>query len=254
MKISHTEHYTVRNYEVGPRLTAHLRTLLDYLQETADGHVRSAGIPIEELMKKGYLWVLAAYRIDVKRYPAAGEEVTVETWYPGRTGRFYLRDFEITSPDGAGLAAATTSWALIDIKSKRPVINDDSISGIPPVERRAINHDFARLPAADDRVPGEPFTVPAGCIDMYRHANHVNSFQWAMDSISPGFQSTMEIASAEAFFRAEILEGDRLTVSTAPAGENSFLHFIVREGDGVEVTRLKTVWRRHRSWILDPGS
>ncbi len=84
MERIHTQVYTVRNYEVGPHQAAHVRTLLDYLQETADAHIRLLGASVQDLMEKGYLWVLAAYHLRVDRYPAAGEEVTIRTWYPER--------------------------------------------------------------------------------------------------------------------------------------------------------------------------
>jgi acyl-ACP thioesterase len=245
MEELHSQTYTVRNYEVGPHQVAHVRTLLDYLQETADSHIRLLGASVQDLMEKGYLWVLAAYHLRVDRYPAAGEEVTIRTWYPGRQERFYLRDFEVEGADGSPLAAATTSWALIDIENKRPVTGGDGLPQLPVVDKRAINWDFQSLPKGDAPERGEPFTVPASSLDMYRHANHVFYIQWALDSVSPGIESGILPVSVEASFRASVLSGDRLVVTVQPAEEaHTYLHSILRGGDGREVTRLRTRWKK----------
>lgn len=244
MEGMHTQVYTVRNYEVGPHQAVHVRTLLDYLQETADFHIRSLGVSIQDLLEKGLLWVLAAYHLKVDRYPRAGETVTVNTWYPGRHERFYLRDFEVQDADGNLIAAATTSWALIDAVKRRPVNAEDGLPDLPVLERRAVEKGIGHIPPADSPHRGDPFTVLSSCLDMYRHVNHVFYIQLALDSVSPGIESGILPVSIEAVFKAEAVTGDRLVAALQPTEEGgTWLHSIVREGDGKEVTRLRTKWK-----------
>ena len=54
---THSRKYTVRNYELGPHRAIHVRTLMDYLQETADGHIRDLGLSVQELLKRNLLWI-----------------------------------------------------------------------------------------------------------------------------------------------------------------------------------------------------
>lgn len=244
MEKIHTEKYTVRNYQVGPHQAVHLRTILDYLQETADAHIKNLGISVRDLLDKGLLWVLAAYHLEVYRYPGAGDTITVNTWYPGRNERFYLRDFEVACADGEPVAAATTSWALIDASTRRPVEGNAALPDLPVVNKRAVVGGFENLPAVKARSGGEPFTVRSSCMDMYRHVNHVFYIQWALDSVSPGVESGLLPVSVEAVFKAEAVAGDRLYTLLEPGEEEgAWLHSIIREGDGREVTRLRTRWR-----------
>jgi acyl-ACP thioesterase len=96
-----------------------VRTQLDYLGETADSHIRELGVSIQDLLAKGLLWVLVGYRLNIARYPRAGEKVTVNTWYPGRHGRFYLRDFEVYGNYGGGdgnlIAAAASLGSEVEL-------------------------------------------------------------------------------------------------------------------------------------------
>ena len=248
MKGMHSQVYTVRNYELGPHQVAHVRTLLDYLQETADAHIRKLGVSVQDLLKKDLLWVLVGYHLKVGRYPRGGETVTVNTWYPGRQERFYLRDFEVYGAkggaDGNLIASATTSWALIDAVKRRPVKSDDALPDLPILKRRAVEVGIEHLPPVDSPRNGDPFTVPSSCLDMYRHVNHVFYIQWALDSVSPGIEKGILPFSIEAVFKAEAVAGDRLVAGIGPAGEeNAWLHSITREEDGKEVTRLRTKWR-----------
>jgi acyl-ACP thioesterase len=240
----HSQVYTVRNYELGPYQAAHVRTLLDYLGETADSHIRTLGLSIQDLMEKNLLWVLVGYHLKIYRYPRAGETVTVNTWYPGRHERFYLRDFEVQDTDGDLIAAATTTWALIDAVKRRPVNGEDGLPDLPVLERRAVEEGIVHLPAVDLPHRGEPFTVPSSCLDMYRHVNHVFYIQWALDSVSPGIEKGILPVSIEAVFKAEAVTGDRLVAALQPTGEEgAWLHSITMEGDGKEVTRLRTKWK-----------
>lgn len=245
MKPIHSQIYTVRNYELGPHQAAHVRTLMYYLGEAADSHFQSLGFSIHDLLKKGLLWVLVGYRLEITRYPMAGETVTVNTWYPGRQERFYLRDFEVLAADGEAVAAATTSWALIDAATRRPVEREEGLPEIQVLDKRAVESGIQHLPPVDSPDSSNAFTVGAGCLDMYRHVNHVFYIQWALDSVLPGIERGALPWSIEAVFKAEALAGDRLTVSLQPGkGEGTWLHSIVREQDGKEVTRLRTKWKR----------
>ena len=236
--------YTVRNYELGPYQGAHVRTLLDYLGETADSHIRELGASIQDLLEKDLLWVLVGYRLKVNRYPLAGEKVTVNTWYPGRQERFYLRDFEILGTDGNLIAAATTSWALIDSVKRRPVSSDDALPDLPVLDRRAIEGGIVYIPPAESPQRSDRFTVPSSCLDMYRHVNHVFYIQWALDSVLPGIESGILPSSIEAVFKGEAVAGDQLVVALQSIEEEgTWLHSIARERDGKEITRLRTRWR-----------
>lgn len=248
MEGMHSQVYTVRNYELGPHQAAHVRTLFDYLGETADSHIRKLGASIQDLMEKDLLWVLVGYHLKIDRYPRAGETVTINTWYPGRQERFYLRDFEVYGAKGGAarnlIASATTSWALIDAVKRRPVKSDDALPDLPVLKRRAVEVGIEHLPPVDSPRSGDPFTVPSSCLDMYRHVNHVFYIQWALDSVSPGIESGILPFSIEAVFKAEAVAGDRLVVAIQPTEEEgTWLHSITRESDGKEVTRLRTKWR-----------
>lgn len=244
MEGMHSQVYTVRNYELGPYQAAHVRTLLDYLGETADSHIRTLGLSIQDLMEKSLLWVLVGYHLKVHRYPRAGETVTVNTWYPGRHERFYLRDFEVQDADGDLIAAATTSWALIDAVNRRPVNGEDGLPDLPVLERRAVEEGIEHLPPVDSPHRRDPFTVSASCLDMYRHVNHAFYIQWALDSVMPGIEKGILPFSIEAVFKGEAVARDRLVVALQPTGEEgAWLHSITREGDGKEVTRLRTRWK-----------
>jgi len=241
----HSQTYTVRNYELGPHQAAHVRTLMYYLGEAADSHFQKLGVSIHDLLEKGLLWVLVGYRFEIARYPRAGETVTVNTWYPGRQERFYLRDFEVLSTNGNLIATATTSWALIDAVKRRPV---DSAEGLPDIlvlDKRAVEGGIQHLPPVDSHHRSDAFVVGSGCLDMYSHVNHVFYIQWALDSVSSEGENKALPFSIEAVFKAEAVAGDRLTIALQPGEkEGTWLHSIIREEDGKELTRLRTKWEK----------
>jgi medium-chain acyl-[acyl-carrier-protein] hydrolase len=251
MEPIYSQTFTVRNYELGPHQAAHVRTLMYYLGEAADSHFQKLGVSIHDLLEKSLLWVLVGYRLEIARYPQAGETVTVNTWYPGRQERFYLRDFEVYGSNGESngpgvgnvIATATTSWALIDAVKRRPVDNTDGLPDISILDKRAVEGGIRHLPAVDSPQRSDGFTVGSGCLDMYSHVNHVFYIQWALDSVLPGIERGNLPFSIEAVFKGEGVARDKLVVALQSGEEEStWLHSITREEDGKEISRLRTRW------------
>ena len=80
---------------------------------------------------------------------------------------------------------------------------------------------------------------------MNRHANNVSVIGWALDALPDEVVLDGSPAELEIEFRAEAVRGDHITVQVQrTSGESAaFLHRLVREGDGREVARARTVWR-----------
>jgi acyl-ACP thioesterase len=81
---------------------------------------------------------------------------------------------------------------------------------------------------------------------MNRHVNHVHYVQWALESISrhtPKESAPLEI---EAAYRAEARFGDNILARARDAGDGLFIHQLVLESSGGELTRLRTRWGKNR--------
>ncbi len=104
--------------DVNKFYSLHLKRLLDYLQEAASAHSEKAGYGSRELTENGNAWVLNRIGINIVRYPAYGDELTITTWHKGANGFRAYRDFQIVCGDEI-IVSATSLWIFIDLSRKR---------------------------------------------------------------------------------------------------------------------------------------
>ena len=234
--------YRVRPYEAGFQKLLRPEALLNYFQDAAFGHSVSRGFSAFHLFKKGLTWVLSRYHIQVKRYPSAGEKVHIRTWYPGSQKPFYLRDWEVLDEKGDLLALATSSWLILDLATMKPLVDDGLLKGLEVNPARAIDDAFYPLPELTDPRSESRFCVRLGDTDMNRHVNHVHYIQWALESVAEHAHEKTVPVAIEAGYKAEAHFGDNLIARARDEGDGVYVHQIVRESDGLELTRLRTIW------------
>jgi len=188
---------------------------------------------------------LSRYHIKVVRYPVHGQRIEVSTWPSGKKGIFALRDFEVSDEEGHPMLAATTSWVLIDLDSKQPVRLNDFVPDDLTFHKRAIEDVFPTLPELEKVEHELTLPVLVKDLDFNRHVNNVVYIQWALEAAPPEILGSLRPLDVEASYRAEAFYGDRIVskIQEVPrSSPRTFLHQIFRSSDGIELTRLRTVW------------
>jgi medium-chain acyl-[acyl-carrier-protein] hydrolase len=240
------ESFQVRTYESDHRGLVRPVAILNYLQEVAGAHAEQLGFSVNNLLARGITWVMSRSHVRFLRDPGVGEKLRVRTWPSGRRGLHAMREFEVFDDSSQMVAVGTSSWVIVDIESKRPVRIEKVIPTYPPTARRALDDGFAALPVLTGADHELPFRVRLGDLDINQHVNNVVYAGWALEALPEQWQQCHRPAAIEIAYRSEAFSGDRV-VSRAQAftaGDASgFLHQLVSEADGRELTRLRTLWR-----------
>jgi medium-chain acyl-[acyl-carrier-protein] hydrolase len=221
-------------------------TLLNFMQTTASMHSLALGVSATDLRPRGLTWVISRIHLIIERYPRTREVVRLCTWPAIREGLFTSREFELNDGAGQQLGRASTSWALINIATRRPVKLEGNLPPYPLLPRRAVDDDFAPLPLFPGATTPElTFRVLRADLDLNHHVNNTVFARWALeavpDEIAAGNLSELEIS-----FRAEVLYGETV-VSRCAVQESGAtpccLHQIVNQRSARELARLRTRWR-----------
>jgi len=221
-------------------------TILNFMQTTASMHSLALGVSATDLRPQGLTWVVSRIHLIIDRYPRRGEIVRLRTWPAIREGLFTNREFELSDDAEQPVGRASTSWALINITTRRPVKLEGNLPPYPLLPRRAVDDNFAPLPLFPGAtVPELDFRVLRGDLDLNHHVNNTVFVRWALeaapDEIASGNLSELEIS-----FRAEALYGEtvisRCTVQE-PGATPCCLHQVTNQRDGKELARLRTRWR-----------
>jgi acyl-ACP thioesterase len=238
--------FDVRTYESDPNGWLRPVSLLNYFQELAGDHAERLGAGVVEIGKRNLTWVLSRYHIRLSRYPRWKDSVQLTTWPCLNQGLFALREFELRDEGGSVLAAASSSWMLIDLKKKRPVAPAEHLGAYPKDPRRAVESSFERLPIITRADLERPFRVRMSELDWNRHVNHVAYIAWALETGTRDFLEKHRPAEIEADFRGQAHYGDTVVCRRMPlsAGEQSvFGYQVAEEEDRKELARLRIAWR-----------
>jgi len=240
------EDFRVRAYEVDASGRASVAAVANWLQETAGNHATALGWAVDALQAQGRTWVLARLHLRLAHAPAWREDVRVATWPSGVHRLYAVREFRITDPSEGEVGIATTGWVLLDLIARRPIRPPNALEEMARnTPERTLADPFAKLPELNGAGDAKTFEVRFSDLDMNRHANNVSVIGWALDALPDEVVLDASPEELEIEFRTEAVRGDRITVQVQrTSGESAtFLHRLVRERDGREIARARTVWR-----------
>ena len=242
----HVQQFTVRTYESDSTGRLSPASLLDYFQEAASRHAEELGAGMVALLSQDLTWVITRYHLKFFRFPRWKEEVMLTTWPSGHQGLFALREFELKSKKGKLLTAASSSWMLIDLRTKRPVPPDERLGPYPRDPRRAVAAPFDTLPFVDQADMERSFAVRMADLDLNKHVNHVVYISWALETTPPGFFEAHRPAAVEVDYRGEAFFGDTVTgrmKTIRPGPETLAACTLINEADRKELARLRILWQ-----------
>jgi len=241
--------FPIRYHELDSHGLLRPVTLLNFVQDTGGMHAALLGVSVRDLRQRGLTWVLSRVHLVVERYLHADDIITVRTWPSTREGLFSCREFEMFDKNGALFSRATSSWAVLNIASRRPVKLQECLPEYPLTSRRAVDDDFSSLPhfpeTGENAFREIPFMVRRSDQDSNHHVNNTVYSDWALEAV-PDDVAEGHLHSLEVSFRAEVVYGDSILsqcVSDRSGDSTECLHRIINSRDSRELARLRTRWK-----------
>lgn len=160
----------------------------DICQEMALNGADALGFGFDTLVERDVAWVLSRMHIVFDSYPRWKDVLTVNTWHKGLDSLFFIRDYELLSPSGERLVRATSSWVVINTRTRAfvraenlgDIISFQPQDGDNALEERA---DRIRIPKEAGRELILEHKVSYSDVDIIGHANNVRYISWAMDCL-----------------------------------------------------------------------
>ena len=173
-------------YQTDSRTVLTPAAFMDLAQEIAYWAAQRLGFGYDTLHVHHTAWVLSRMHIHLENPPRWRDEVQLYTWHKGAAGLFYLRDFHLKDKDGRSLVTATSSWVVIDERTRRLVRPEDlqHLLDVGEVEHAiAEQAPKVQLPRGSEAEPAGEHGVAYSDIDLIGHTNNVRYVVWAMDCL-----------------------------------------------------------------------
>ena len=227
--IKHIQNLTIPCFSTDASWRLKPAAFMDLAQEAAGLHAVYLGFGYDDLIKKQTAWILSRVNVKFIDTPLWREDVTLTTWHKGFNRLFFLRDFIMTDKEGRERVKATTSWLVLDLKTRSMVrdpqlLEDGTICSENAIETPA---DKIRMPREVEAEPVYEHVVGYSDVDMLGHANNAMYMQWAMDAVDYEISSSRPVKEYTINFNREIKAGEKVTLYRAMLEKEDGLHVFI---------------------------
>jgi medium-chain acyl-[acyl-carrier-protein] hydrolase len=236
--------FVVQPYQVDFQQQITLMGLGHYLLESAGLHADQRSFGLRDLLKEGKGWFLTRFSIQMDRYPLQYEKIWIETWVPGIGEVFTNRHFHVLNEKKELIGGASSSWAMIDLKTRRPAHLKDFLSDAHAMpEKEALVGSTEKVAAPEPEVAEKKiYRVVYSDLDILRHVNSIRYIQWLMDLFPLSLFENKRLARMDINYMAETLFGEELEFRQEQREEyREYLVEIAKAGGG-PVCRAHLLW------------
>ena len=217
--------------------------LFKLFQDIASMASDNLGFGIDTLkIKFGVAWVLMRIKVEVNKMPSLNEEILLETWPIEPSKIEFERDFLVRDSKGEIIARAVSTWAVIDLETRRLVKTERiSIKYPEQILSRAIDGRMRKLKSSGQMETVYKRVVGYSDIDFNGHVNNSKYVDFIMDCFDIEKHNKYTVKSIEVHFINEILPGNTITLNVDLTSSASNIVYIegINEKDG------RTVFRAH---------
>ena len=220
---------------------------MDMAQEIAYWAAQELGFGYDDLHIHHVAWVLSRMHFHFEDPPRWRDDVTLYTWHKGASGLFYLRDFYLQDKDGRRAVTCTSSWVIIDERTRRfvrPEDMQDLLRTDGPVDDAiAVSAPKVTMPRGAEPAPAGSHAVVYSDVDIIGHTNNVRYMVWAMDCLPYEVASGRRVRDVYINFNKETMPGAvvdlfRLCVEE----EGQLVYYVEGRVDGVSHFCVKIVY------------
>ena len=213
------------------------------IQDIAWEHAEMLGVGYDNLQQEQQFWVLSRLLVKIERRPEWGEKFTIETWPTGSDGFLAHRDIRFIDKKGNHIIKASTSWLILDLKTKR-ILRFDTFKGFPYHDERVFEEVAGKVksPTSDDELAFTP--VLFNEIDVNQHFNSGRYLERIIDNYNFDFHEKHDLTELEINFVKEGIPGDHLAIKKQVIDAENHLCSVVRESDGADLIRARLLWKK----------
>lgn len=218
-----------------------LSSLFNYFQDIASLHAVKLGLGVEELhAEQGVTWVLVKILVQMERFPALGEKITIETW-PLEPRKLELeRDYFVKDSEGNIIGRAVSSWVIMEVET-REICRTELFPGrFPPFRQvRAIEGRIGRVKACGQLQQVYKKQIGYSDIDINGHLNNSKYIDYISDCFSIENHGQYTVSSIQVNYISEALAGDAIVFYKDISGIGAGIVYVEGQNESGSKTYFK---------------
>lgn len=240
------ESYPIRTFDIDCNKQLSIPALVRLMQEAAMQQVLDLKISVWDLEAYQLAWVLIRKRIEIQRLPLLGEKISIHSYPTGADRVFTFRDFRVYDEGGNLIATASTTWLLMNTQTRQmariPAELLARFSGYFPPKEECLPQALDQLPEMQAPLKDRTYKVGWYDLDFINHLNNVHFAKWMIEALPDENLGAQQLKRMDLLFLAEGNLNDEIDSEFQQVDEFTYLHRLVRYGDGKVLASGKTIW------------
>lgn len=240
------EKLAIKSFQTNQYGKASIASLFHIMLEAAWAHAQIMDWGYDDLKNHNLFWVLSRFYLQVEKYPAWQDQITLNTWSAGTDGIYAYREYILEDESGSVLLRASSAWLILDMDSRKIFRLSDYKATFPKrIEERACRNPKRIKPDIHtENLNYSPVLFSE--LDINKHFNSVKYVERVLDDFGIEFLNAHEPSELEVNYLKEGVAGDQIAVTRTQLAENEYLNCLVRESDGVDLCAMRIVWRERK--------
>jgi len=237
--------YTVDYSDVDDKRTLRPSHLIDYFQSISVMHSDYMGYDLEFFETKQIGWVLLYWHVQINRWPAEGEELTISTWSTDHKRVQANRDFAIEDKQGSEICYGASRWVLIDTALRRPAKPQKGFFD-PYIFKncREFKPETFKMNPVPEREPNSISTyfVTRHDTDTNGHTNNAVYIDWSTDNVPNEIYENKSLKDIKVAYKKECLRGTTVKIQTWIKGNEVISLFTDNDDEKIIFGQVITLW------------
>jgi len=241
----HTDKYFINWYETDFKGLATPVAICNFLGESAGRQAEELGFGYNGAVLLNQFWVVLRWAIKIEQYPKWREEIFMETW-PRKPEHLYAyRDYIIRSGNGNAIGAATSTWMVLDAKTRRPQ-KLELVEGLlhHTLDQKALDENARKIKIPDTFNAIRKVKAAYSDIDFNGHVTNSRYVEWCLDVFDRDFHKTHFLSGLEINFLHECRFGDEIDLCLSENDALNFTLFASNTQSGKHIFIAELQWKQ----------
>ncbi len=119
MKLIYETHYRMRTNDFTCYDTLSPTSILDSFQDIAGIHAHQLNMGFDEMLKRGYYWVVSREKVSILGPVKPNEVVKVITWPECKKGVSFIRNYKMLNERDEEVAVGSSLWVVINAETRK---------------------------------------------------------------------------------------------------------------------------------------
>jgi acyl-ACP thioesterase len=240
-----TFHFVTESYLLDFRGRVTIPMMGNYMLHAASSHASLRGFGFSDMTERHTAWVLSRLAMEIDRYPAMSEPVTLYTWISEAGRLFTHRCFELADGAGKAVAYAHSVWAAIDVQTRRPTPLDVEALSVYIADRYCPVGTPGKIGPVEQDTEGVPYRVKYSDLDINGHFNSIKYMEHLLDLFDLDLFTEKEVKRFEIAYLSEGRYGMPLTLHRKETAPDRYAMAICHDG--------KAICRATAEWAVAEG-